>query len=167
MVLVAAVAIGTAMARPLLGWRKGYPGNLVELIGVGPVYLAPWLAAFTIAVAALRLKRPRPPLAIAFQTPGMAGCLAAALGLVYTLAVRGWPTARAQGWRGEDFSEWMYNAWYLAGFQVGLSVAGFWAFLALADHWRRDRGWLDRMGRAAGVGWIVILTLMAAGNLLS
>jgi hypothetical protein len=38
---------------------------------------------------------------------------------------------------------------------VGLAVLASWMTLVLGRRWRPDPGWVDRLGRAVGVFWVV------------
>ncbi len=42
---------------------------------------------------------------------------------------------------------------------IGFGVLSSWSLIALQGRWRADRGWIDRLGRAVGVLWILVMAL--------
>ncbi|MHB1557681.1 MAG: hypothetical protein ACYC61_09395 [Isosphaeraceae bacterium] len=40
-------------------------------------------------------------------------------------------------------------------------MAAFWLVPAVAGRWRPEKSWIDRLGRALGITWIVISILAA------
>jgi hypothetical protein len=101
----------------------------------GLVFLATW----SLALVAARIRRPRPPIGEASLQPGSVVRLVVLLNL------------------------WAYL--FLAWFQVvppprvqvstwGGGVAAAWGLLAITGRWKPEASWLDRFGRALGVCWI-------------
>lgn len=97
-----------------------------------------WMAAY----AAMRLRRPRPPLRVVALQPGMVASWAAASAFALRLltlivggeAVVGVPVQLV----------------------VRLAVPLAWGTLKAARRWRPEPSWLDRLGRTLGVCWWVV-----------
>ena len=195
MVLVAATAAGLAVglstrsepfhfrggATPFGEWPSLEPvdfsGGLLQwktyrethMLLTGIAYQAmPLTFPWTLAVLALRLRRPRPSLRRLAHQPGFAACVAVAvmsvagaLGEISSLLDR---TTWGDGFRVRwsmvltAFRDSYMNA---GGGRPALAVAvgAVWAFLALGRIARREPGWIDRSGRALGVYWVALLML--------
>ena len=130
---------------------------------------APLAGAWIFVAPLVRLRRPRPSLRELARRPGIAASLGAAfglgfaaLGLAITQVIRqafGRPMASL-----EDFLP-IYVAH--ASILSGAGVAGVWLGLALGGLWRPAEDWADRLGRAAGLFWVVFgLGYMAQRYLL-
>jgi hypothetical protein len=92
MILVAATAIGFGVDR-IPGWisfpdlgSRGNAGSraFAYAQSVGQIQLGsvPFLATWTVAFLAIRLRRPRPALRRCLREPGMVGCCAATVGIL-------------------------------------------------------------------------------------
>jgi hypothetical protein len=172
MILVAAVATGTALGRPLIG----FVGLLRSRVGQfdlpthflwWPVLAAPWLAALTLAAIALNAGGLlRQPLRAVLR-PGMAGCLAAALGLAAGTLARGYGRILIGAvLRRRLRASSLHYAWATAGDDAGLAAFATWVVLLATGRWRGEPDWHDRLGRAASLGWVALLALRLAGDLL-
>jgi hypothetical protein len=45
---------------------------------------------------------------------------------------------------------------------VGLSVVVSWMTLLVGRQWRAERSWIDRLGRAIGIWWVIAGLLVAS-----
>jgi hypothetical protein len=121
--------------------------------------LIPLLASWTLLLMILRLISPRPSWRRIWQQPGMAACLAALFGwlwsgvaLVLALDV----TQVAQPQRIHTLVEWAQKFFADEVFMyVGLAVAAAWFVQLVGGRWRKPADWIDRLGRVVGVLWIV------------
>jgi hypothetical protein len=163
MILVAATALALGFLRQ--SWpevRDLIPGdyrpwklepqtwsmNSFVLSWAGPTLLAAWSYAFLV----LRFRsNPLPRRRLARQ-PGLIACgvAAALIPVTLTLSTLGFL------WRHDRFPfTWFDLPRSLPGF-IGQAVAGAWVATAFAGRWRREPGWLDRMGIGVGTGWIIL-----------
>jgi hypothetical protein len=185
MVLIAATAIGLAIARAcaleVLGNNLGpYPVLPRMLLTIWAYILAtlPVPVMWSIAVFLLHLRRPRPGLRLLADRPGFVAC--GAVTLVAAIRLIGFVTllARTIGNRyytvslelfdafsvtmsypGPVNSAIVQNSAYFAASAFGISaaVAALWLLLAVGGHWRSEAHWLDRLGRVLGAYWIAII----------
>jgi hypothetical protein len=140
-------AIPTLSPDPFGLWRA-----LFCLHGPGSCLVVPWMAALIV----VRLRRPRPEV-IRFQ-PGFVACLAVMVSLLPGLA---WIAAihhRPGFQRPQGFEQ----AWGCVIMWTDTAVVGAWLALILSRKWRAEPSWIDRMGRALGLYWIVLLFAMLA-----
>ncbi|WP_435008445.1 hypothetical protein P12x_005655 [Tundrisphaera lichenicola] len=161
MILVPAAAVGALILKPYLpgfSWQLGYipsfgpdPWGLwrayLWLHGVGSCLVVPWMAAMIV----IRLRRPRPRL-VRFQ-PGFVACVAVMASLVPGLAWIASIYHRPGFQRPQGFEQ----AWAIATSWTDAAVLGAWLALWLGRKWRPEPSWIDRMGRALGLYWIVLL----------
>ncbi len=119
----------------------------------------------TLAVLAMRLRKPRPRWRKLIRQPGLVACLmllpswAAALAftVINVLSIdqtmpefkNGTTYAQQGGVWVQGFAEWSS---LLGGFAVLIA----WGTLALAGRWRAEPTWLDRLGRLVGLAWIAM-----------
>jgi hypothetical protein len=139
-----------------------------------------FLMAWTLAIAALGLRRPRPRRARLCRRPGMGACLVAApvlvgliLGYLRTFPLVAW-NATATGWRTVPdpiipASPVVVRTTPAQELQLTLgfivsdtayaedAIAGAWLIMALGGWWRPERSGLDRLGRAVGAAWIALM----------
>jgi hypothetical protein len=113
------------------------------------------VAAVTIALLALRFRKPRPTLRRLARQPGTVALGAVVLGVSVDL------------FRSLDdvvygiIAEWSFRRWnHYAYFDIrgapeGLAVASAWLTLAVGGRWRAGRDWIDRLGLALGVFWLI------------
>src|SRR5262249_42635116 len=125
----------------------------------------PFLVAMTPAVLLMRLRRPRPRPRIVARQPGMAACCAAIIPMART------PIELARGnWRLASSSmhpfAWRSSALPLTegGALTGLCVLAAWVALAVGGRRRAERGWIDRLGRLVGIGWLLVMAVYLLGN---
>jgi hypothetical protein len=112
--------------------------------------VVPFLAAWTVALLLLRLRRPRPRLRRALLQPGAVACAAATVAIAVEAT---WILSLlAVG------SRFVHPSSVFVGYaqQVSFAVLGGWTALAAGGRWRSEPSWLDRAGRAAGGSWIVV-----------
>ncbi len=157
MILVAMTALALVAARskivdatmPRTTWAWAVP-NLT------------WIGmAITLALIAIRLRRPRPDRDLLWQQPGYVACISVAIALLisilqqvvsdFTIFLK-MPNISFRNEFGSIFEETLYRL----PAQAILVVAASWAILVLGGHWKSEPGWIDRTGRAIGVFWIVI-----------
>jgi hypothetical protein len=116
----------------------------------------PPLMTTTIALALLRLRRPRPAWRRLARKPGAVACGVAA-------------SALAIQWMQVMIGKCLYRilnmipnmppvptSWTIAvGLSdVGLAVIGAWLVLASGRRWGAEPSWIDRLGRLLGACWI-------------
>ena len=124
------------------------------------VHLVPLVAPWTLLLIALRMRPPRPSWRRIWRQPGMAACLAALFGWLWSviallLAMNVGYVARSSRIITPD----VWGQKYLSDevfMYVGLAVAATWLVQYLNGRWRRPADWIDLMGRALGLLWIVI-----------
>jgi hypothetical protein len=161
MILIVAAALGTLFLRSHLpGFSSQltyiptlYPDPwgvwraLYWLSGPGSCFVVPWMAAMIV----IRLRRPRPRL-IRFQ-PGFVACVAVMValfpGLVWFATICHRP--------GFQQASGFEQAWTISNQWTSTAVPGAWLGLFLARKWRPEPSWIDRMGRALGLYWIILL----------
>jgi hypothetical protein len=173
MALVAATAVGLGLANE---WSRK-AARIV--IFVGPEEglvpgLTPWtkwiilswpvVAAWTVALVALRLRGPRPVGRRLFAPPGVAACLVASIMMALEVAdVVAYRVFLMLSYgRPLTMDDNLYTLGYFAtrtipSPSVGMAVAASWGALALAGRWRAEPGWLDRAGRVVGALWIALV----------
>jgi hypothetical protein len=186
-VLVAATAVGLAVARPyyatmaLLDWSPPIPqaapfNGWVKGLWGCLVLAAPLAMAWTLAILALRLRGPRDRWSRLVRQPGLVAGLMATLVLAWRLLGFATMCLRVIG----QPRLWILNVRHgalsgaLMGWPphhllfetdhyldtmaaIGVAVGSSWIFLLASGLWRPERSWLDRAGRALGWFWIVTL----------
>jgi hypothetical protein len=174
MLLIAAGCVGLAGLRWALGTLPQFvifqatpPSWGPRLVVVGTIeilaFTLPFVASWTVVIPILRLRRPRPPFWRIARQPGTAACLAALLGLAWGAAslsgsmlldqiMLGHLNSAARGSWGWP---WKFLVEEVFAY-IGLAVASAWTCLALTGCWRPVPDWVDRLGRAVGVSWLVI-----------
>ena len=188
-VLVLATAVGLAVVRPyyatmkLLDWAPPIPqaapfnGWIKGLWGC-LVLAAPLVMAWTLAILALRFRRPRDRVESAGPAAGLVAGLMAASVLAWRLMgfatmyarVIGRPTLNILTVRSRALSG-TWGGWppdhllfetdhYLDTMAtIGVAVASSWIVLLASGRWRPERSWIDRAGRVLGWFWIAVLPL--------
>ncbi len=157
MILVAATAVGLALTPD--HWSRDIKWSWQGMIdpyydATGAVvrgFISVWLS-WTISFAICRLRQPRPSLRRLRYQPGLVACQATLSLLV--LAVFYDILAFAITKQG------FYITGYLP-FQMSFLtpplVGGSWLTLWYVRRWKPEPGWIDRMGRLLGWGWIALL----------
>jgi len=159
MALVVAVAL-TLVAHPLMKaivpadshdtWdRRQYVVHLTSLV----------LSLWTATLLALMLAGPRAEIRRACRSPGHAALFAVAAAFSF-LAVQQVVTALVLGgivgWPPEMVRYfWVFNVLEPAADASAASVIAVWLILALTRTGRVSSGWLDRLGCAVGLIWIL------------
>jgi hypothetical protein len=135
------------------------PGTEVagSIMEISAILVVPCLSAWTLAVAVLGLRRPRPRLRRLSRRPGVMACLAAvpALGLA---ALTLGPSCSGLFGRQDRGTALEISAG-LGTLLAGSAVLSCWLTMALAGRWRPERSWIDRAGRLLGVVWVGMLSL--------
>jgi len=167
MILIAAMAAAIVWTRatvagileilPFTPPGSGKPG-LYYLIWWPPAAV-PVLMTGSLAVALLRLRRPRPVWRRLARQPGAVACgvATAALGIQAALVIIGKCLARVPGMTsgralGYNFP---FSVAFARGLTiVGLAVIGAWLVLAAGRRWNAERSGIDLVGRLLGICWI-------------
>ena len=178
MLVVAAVAVGLWVNRiDSLGVNSLWLGNTYYGIQDALSLLTPYVASATMALVAIRLRRPRPTLGRLLRAPGAVACTVASAAIVLIVC---WAFSALAAGRIITFSqhvEWLPNngghgsggglhypfsgrLLTAYGDQVGFAVAGAWLSLLLAGRWRPERTWIDRAGRALGWIWLSLAVVL-------
>jgi len=180
-VLVAATASAFALFRImridyLAGGRQLFFALIVQH---GAETILPFLMMWSLAVAGLRLRQPRPPFRKLARQPGMIACCAVMLTLVIevigiivgelmllpnAVIPRTIPPYVALS-LGRGI---LHNVRGIVVLQsnAGGAVAAAWLILKLAGVWRSEPTWIDRFGRALGVSWLAVNIAVHAALLL-
>jgi hypothetical protein len=135
-----------------LTWRLALAAaDVIEL-------LPPLLAVASLTVLGLRLRRPRPPGRQLLRQPGTVACAVSSLFLIpAALAVLashlrpGRSMAVAWTRTVQDLSPEYFTG---AATAIGLAVSVSWLVMVASHCWRPEPGWIDRLGRLLGAGWI-------------
>ena len=138
-------AIALVSATALGGWWVASTwyfdsfDSIADMIPCFPEMSLPPLTAWTLAVVALRLLPPRPLLRRVVRQPGAAA--SGAVAAVFTLA-------NIDGFGGPipDISPE----------QSAIAVAIVWGLLRAGRACRPEPSWIDRLGRAIGLSWILL-----------
>jgi hypothetical protein len=158
MLLVGAAALGLGGYRfyegfhILIAFRKDYEWILRA---------TSCLVAMTVGFLIVRLLPPRPSRRRLLTQPGM---VAACTVLLYAL-----PTALAMAIMIVKHRRWLSSMdWHdVVGETLefvnqtlptfgGVSVFLAWAILVMGGRWHRENGWIDGLGIALGLGWVVL-----------
>ncbi len=175
MALVAAIAAGLALAREwvrtttmmgiLASPEEGLLSDLAPL--TRQVVLGwPVVTMATLALVALRLRRPRPPRRRLFAPPGVVACVVVVcvvgLDLAHYVLIEiedyfqyPQPQHVAGRWREMEMRAFQT----VASTSVGFAVAASWLAMALARRWRPERSWIDRAGIVVGWLWIALVAI--------
>jgi hypothetical protein len=170
MILVAAAAAGFAIVRATV--RNPFSFSMImPYPNAQAVDMTPWmvrrfvddalsitlpfLATFTWAFAAIRLRPPRPPLRRIARQPGAVACAAATLAMAWIALLIG--TTKNLYFYGFLVQHLFLYFSPLAGF----AVLGSWATLSLGRACRPESSWIDVSGRVLGATWIVATALIA------
>lgn len=120
-------------------WQRAQ-GVISEIISEWLVmFLSSVLVGLTLAQPLIRLRHPRPPLRAFSRQSGFVACMTV---IVATLVIVD------LGW----FGKIRLSALKM----LGVSLVLLWPILQLPP-WRAEPSWVDRLGRAVGVGWIIVV----------
>jgi hypothetical protein len=190
-ILVGATAVAIAWSRTFVARLNGPPrfsdpdlwGYAVEVLAAS----LPFSLLWTGALAALRLRNPRPLRRHLARQPGTAACAAViaasaivvlvflilllldSIGLVDRMEVATLPLfmvefAGSPHWSTvvstpDRMQEIPYGLLVLAAPELGLSVAITWLTQIANRRWRPERSWIDRAGRVLGLYWMCVGTI--------
>ena len=168
--LVSSAAIGLGLFerthRTLFkGWiwiaDSGFPDvrtwtTLEALVTLSDVtaFLIPVVMAWTVLLLLLRMRSPRPTWRRIWRQPGMAACLAALVGAVWSVLVllsligsielglipHPSKPITADRWAQKFLSDELFM-------YAGLAVAAVWFVQLVTGRWRRSVDWIDTFGR--------------------
>jgi hypothetical protein len=155
MLLVGATAIGLAGYRARRSFQR-LPGIWWGLdVHQGAVWLA---VSLSLAVLAIRLRPPRPLRRRLACQPGTAATVAAActLALVLLERLEGYLFTLLKGFGSRPLDvqiiEDVGNTMTVC---AGPAVAAAWTVLIVGRRWRPERSWIDRLGIALGLYWLL------------
>jgi hypothetical protein len=189
-VLIGAIAAGFAICRGMFSPRPlgGY-SLLILLPSPGLdfrgfiILVVPFASLLTVALALLRLRRPRPSIRSLTERPGAVACGMVTfiiglrgLGAIplagltptatwFIISGRGYADQPVQVWRPgiplypgfvHDSTAHLVLGW---GVELGLSVSAAWLLLLIGGRWSAEPTWIDRGGRLAGAFWIAMLVV--------
>jgi hypothetical protein len=117
----------------------------------------PLVATMTMAIAILRLLRPRPSIRRLTRQPGFAACSAASLAILVGGGFNYATTEITFAPGAEGAAGYTWVVLTPRGAEAGLAVAAAWLLLALGRRWQPEPAWIDRAGRIVGVYWIVMI----------
>jgi hypothetical protein len=128
-----------------------YTGDLAQFAGpCVPPFLAAWSVSLTISA----LRSPRVVRRKLGGQPGVVACCTASAIACLALALGVWELSLGGPWRASAIAA---HAPVLCAAVAGEAVAGCWAAMAIFGRWRPGWNWIDRMGQALGVGWVLML----------
>jgi hypothetical protein len=133
-------------------WTPGEVAMMLAVVGSYFAYLtAPLFMVWTLALIPIRVIGPRPRWRRLACQPGMMAACAAGLavvfeGLMIALVMLIIPQL--------DRFQLLELTTPLTPLFVGLAVSTSWMTLLVGRRWRPEASWVDRLGRALGIGWI-------------
>jgi hypothetical protein len=166
MVLVAASAVAFVIVRPLVTGRLQDQPDWARYLAV----VIGGLVAWTPTVLILRLRGPRLTLRRLSRQPGFAAGVGStailAIGLLALVRVsrRGMAVRAGVRLPPPDPSWWLGVVLHF-GAVVGPAVIAAWLLLAFSGRRRPSRGWLDLLGRALGIAWIILFLVNCCARL--
>lgn len=116
----------------------------------------PLVAAMTLAAFALRLRRPNFRRLV--RQPGFAACSSASLALLVGGGLN-YATTQRTFVPGAEACGYTLVVLMPHGSEPGLAVAASWLLLGLGRRWQAEPSWIDRLGRIAGIYWIVMIPI--------
>jgi len=158
MVLVAATAVGIALAR-------GYLGAFGRtFFGTPPIYglhrfwaagASPCLTAWALALIGLRWPTPRRRRKRVIRQPGDAACMATAVGAASVAVLSSLTFYRMTNQGQQDV--WAVMLAMNLSPSVAAAVSAVWLMILLDGRWRPRADWIDAAGRVLGIGWLLLL----------
>jgi len=151
MILVAAAAIGLALARATIDhafWMSSGPTKYA-----GPI--SGFLVALTMAYIPIRLRRPRPALRRLMRQPGVTACSA----VLIVMAVDGGVWILYCLKHAYSLVQYLPNYWRGNSEHIAPAVMAVWLGMLLSRTCRPEPGWIDRVWRAIGFAWLLYLLL--------
>jgi len=161
LIVVAATAVCLALARIALRENE-LQWMLMDRVSRSAVVfrLVSFVAlTWTLCYFPIRFRKPRPPFSEIVRQPGMVACTAACMSIVFgaSLTVPGVSLALSR--RGPQPLAQIIEA-SVNNLVIAHAVAGAWLTLRLSGAWRAEPGWIDGMGRALGIYWILSLAFL-------
>ena len=150
MVLVAAMAAGLSLTRPLAAhWATGRDHRMDIFLA------APCVLTLSLALLTLRLRRPRAGFRRIARQPGTMACLAVAIFLAlrapFYLGMACLCTLTPSFWVNRFVNE---------SLRLGYVVPVAWFILLITRRRRPEPGWIDRLGRILGAYWIALVLVV-------
>ena len=139
---------------PSWGWAIYLSYGLLATV------LVPFCWAWTLAILALRVRKPRPRLRRLACQPVAIACCSAAFALVPALV--GLLCLALISSIESESPQWeriLGCSFILVPALTGFAVLGSWGTLLLGRRWRAEPSWLDRAGRVLGLYWIGAMVL--------
>lgn len=170
-VFIAAVALGLAVVKSeAFGriWLGSYTspidfrGFFRLRFALAVAYATPFLFSFSVAVPALAFRSHRGDRTRAMLQPGVASCVMVVMATLLYLIVSTtrklfYGTLYAYDEVSHSLSGLFVDGMMDMASRAGYCVAALWVLLAVAGGGTRRSSWLDWIGRAIGVIWLVLL----------
>jgi hypothetical protein len=164
MILVAATAVGYAVFQSLnhligvgdvleILRETTSSGAIGELIALLTLIAAPVMVSWSLVLIPLRLIGTRPRWRRLARQPGLVASLAVATALGFMAMVTGVALLGIGRNILGGFPEMLL---LLALFFFGVAVLASWVTLVAGRRWRPEPSWVDRLGRALGIFWILL-----------
>jgi hypothetical protein len=168
MILIAGLFVAMAWDRPrvldpLLRVSEPAPYSwwLAEEAASISALLLQVLVVASLTVLALRLRPKRPSLGRLVQQPGAVACaLASAASVAVGSMVlashcaSGRPLAASWARAADDLKP---DKLMIVAVLIGMAVLMAWIVLLARRQWKPETGWVDRLGRLVGTGWIAMI----------
>ena len=132
------------------------PETVMNKIAWGVHYLIPPWFVWTVGYFGFRLRRPRPPFPELRVQPGMVACVAAS-GMFLPTILSVVPRLRGSGLYLGDILSLILGT-------VPPAVIGGWLTLRFVGQWNPEMGWIDRLGRILGWGWVSFYLIRLINN---
>lgn len=142
--------------------------DLKWCLGISIAFVATWTPALWI----IRMRRPRPRWRRSIRQPGLAATSVGllVLAIVFAADLLRWSASWVSHSGGLPT---LQEAWFAirnacdAGLEGTVhAVPATWLIMILGGWWRPERSGIDRLGRALGVGWIVLMAAEFAQSFL-
>jgi len=156
LVLVASCALGFAFVRVSLDYELTFWSLSTDLMILrGSWYAVLALFPPTVAGLLLRLRKPRPRLRTLCTQPGFVSAIMVVLVTAHNFLCIGLDQL-AYGVPGKSSLYDQTNGFaMLFTVSAAAAVLASWTLLAVGGRWRPERSWMDRLGRALGVFWLL------------
>jgi hypothetical protein len=167
LILIAALAVGLALARPALG--DFHAGPVQDAVVRGLIYTTPQLLGCSFALTAMGLRRPRPPLKRLARRSGFSSCFAAAIGATLALlAILAYIMFSSAGSRFNN-APIIFRSGLYASLPNGGGYSSLAAMLVLTTQGRLrpHPSWMDRLAFALALAWVALALLSWARMILS
>ena len=183
MVLVAATAIGCGLMQAIARAARRSPYELYAklvrpalwydlMANSGKILVLtlltmPLVAMVTLALIPIRLVGTPPQFRRVARQPGLMASCASCVAIAYLgLPVVVVALAAGAGWHGVSRMLADQQQIYFATMHGGLAVLVSWMTLFAGGRWHAERSWIDRLGRAVGLCWIVAAVAVSAAFFL-